>query len=100
MNQPVTDPAISSTRDRATEAGREFGVQALLDELADPSRSPSPAIAAGFDGLLRLAESLPLTTDEFGFAFNWITSARQLWERGEPGAARYQVDLVRKKLNL
>jgi HEPN domain-containing protein len=43
---------------------------------------------------------LPLTTDEFSFAHNWLTSAQQLCERGDRHAACYQVDQVAKKLML
>jgi len=77
-----------------------LGIQGLLDALGDSSGLSRAEIAIAFDGLRRLVESLPLTTEEFCFAANWIASARQLWEQGEPGAARYQVDLVRKKFGL
>jgi hypothetical protein len=43
---------------------------------------------------------LPLTTDEFSFAHNWLTSAQHLWEAGDRHAASYQVDQVAKKLML
>jgi hypothetical protein len=40
---------------------------------------PSAAeITLGFRRLHRLVESLPLTTDEFSFVHNWLTSAQQL----------------------
>jgi hypothetical protein len=56
--------------------------------------------ALGFRRLHRLVESMPLTTDEFSFAHNWLCSAEQLWEAGDRHAARYQVDQVAKKLML
>jgi hypothetical protein len=56
--------------------------------------------ALGFGRLHRLVESMPLTTDEFSFAHNWLCSAEQLWESGDRHAARYQVDQVVKKLML
>jgi hypothetical protein len=60
---------------------------------------PSVAdITLGFKRLHRLVESLPLTTDEFSFVHNWLTSAQQLWERGDRHTARYQVGQVAKKL--
>ena len=56
--------------------------------------------ALGFRRLHRLVESMPLTTDEFSFAHNWLCSAEQLWEAGDRHVARYQVDQVAKKLML
>ena len=56
--------------------------------------------ARGFRRLQRLVESMALTSDEFSFAHNWLTSAEQLWEVGDRHAARYQVDQVAKKLLL
>jgi hypothetical protein len=50
--------------------------------------------------LHRLVESLPLTTDEFCFAHNWLCSAEQLWDKGDRHAARYQVNQIVKKLML
>jgi hypothetical protein len=75
-------------------------IHELLSLLENPVHDSRPSIAAGFDWLMTVAQSLPLTTNEFGFASNWITSARQLWEQGEHGAARYQVKMVRRRLNL
>jgi hypothetical protein len=57
-------------------------------------------ITFGFRRLHRLLESLPLTTDEFGFAHNWLTSAELLWQRGDRHAARYQINQVARKLML
>ena len=54
----------------------------------------------GFRKLHRLVESLPLTTDEFCFAHNWLCSAEQLWDKGDRHAARFQVNQVVKKLML
>jgi len=63
--------------------------------------NPSVAeIALVFRKLHRLVESLPLTADEFSFAHNWLCSAEQLWESGDHHAARYQVNMVVKKLKL
>jgi hypothetical protein len=69
---------------------------ALL-KLSNPSVAE---IALVFWKLHRLVESLALTTDEFSFAHNWLCSAEQLWESGDHHAARYQVNLVAKKLKL
>ncbi|MGO9206156.1 MAG: hypothetical protein ACLQBX_08230 [Candidatus Limnocylindrales bacterium] len=85
---------------RSVAISRELGIQGLLDALESRSGLSRTEIAAAFAGLRRLMESLPLTTEEFGLATNWVESARQLWEQGEPGAARDQVDLVRKKFGL
>ena len=99
MSRTMTDARNAGIYNRGA-AGCEFRVQTLLDALSQRTRCPDMATAAGFDGLLRLAASLPLTTEEFAFARNWITGARRLWEEGEPGAARYQVEMVGKKLGL
>jgi hypothetical protein len=56
--------------------------------------------ALGFRKLHRLVESMPLTTDEFCFAHNWLCSAEQLWDNGDRHAACYQVNQVVKKLML
>jgi hypothetical protein len=69
---------------------------ALL-KLAGPSVAD---ICLVFRKLHRLVESLPLTTDEFSFAHNWLCSAEQLWESGDRHTARYQVNQVVKKLKL
>jgi hypothetical protein len=70
-----------------------------LDEaLQHLSATPRDVIAAEFDRLRNLVAALPLTTDEYCFAINWIASARECWTAGELGAARYQLDMVRKKL--
>ena len=64
------------------------------------SESSVATISLGFRRLHRLVESLPLTTDEFCFAHNLLTSAEQLWEEGDRHTARYQVNLVARKLML
>jgi len=99
MATTLTRVAIDPVRGSAT-ASRELNIQRLLNALGGPSELSTAEVAAAFDGLRRLVESLPLTTEEYCFAANWVASARQLWEQGEPGAARYQVDMVRKKFGL
>lgn len=100
MNRTKTDVVTTSVCDRAEYLVLEFNVQDLLVALAGNAPQTDGAIQAGFDQLRRRAESLPLTTEDFSFAWNWITSARDLWKRGETGAARYQVEMLRKKLEL
>lgn len=99
MAETKTRTTIHQVRGSAsTQHG--LGIQGLPDAPGDSSGRSRAESALAFDGLRRLVESLPLTTEEFGFATNWVESARQLWEQGEPGATRYQVDLVRKKFGL
>jgi hypothetical protein len=57
-------------------------------------------VAAEFRSLHRLVACLPLTTEEFCFAHNWLTSAHDLWQAGDWAAACFQVNLVAKKLTL
>src|SRR5262249_8272191 len=54
--------------------------------------------AISFRRLHQLVEAMPLSSDEFSFAYNWLCSAEQLWEKRDRNAARYQVDQVAKKL--
>lgn len=77
----------------------EIDARRLLDYLCHPSPAHG-AMGACFQELVSLVESLPLTTDEFCFAINWLASSRCLWQRGELHAARYQVRMVRKTLGL
>jgi hypothetical protein len=71
-----------------------------LAGLTDPQSAAVAEIAREFKLLQWVVDALPLTSAEYCFALNWITSARQLWEQGDCGAARYQITLVIKKLNL
>jgi hypothetical protein len=80
-------------------SGRNF-TAAILLALYKRSELSVAEAALGFRKLHRLVESLPLTTDEFSFAHNWLCSAEQLWDAGEQNAARYQVNQVIKKLKL
>jgi hypothetical protein len=72
----------------------------LLAGLHDSQSATVAEIAREFTLLQRVVSALPLTSAEYCFALNWITSARQLWEKGDCGAAHYQISLVIKKLNL
>ena len=94
----MTRAAIDPVR-RSAAAPRELSIRRLRAALGCPS-AQSRVDAAAFDKLRRLVESLPLDTEEFCFASNWVASAQQLWEKGERGAARYQIDIVRKKFAL
>jgi hypothetical protein len=79
---------------------QKFNVKRLLDCLGGaPAASPGE-VADQFLMVRRVIASLPLTLQEFCFALNWITSARRLWENGDAAAARYQIDLVAKRLQL
>lgn len=73
-------------------------VEQLDEALRQLSTTPRELITAEFDRLSDLVAALPLTTDEYCFAANWIAGARECWQAGDLGAARYQLEMVRKKL--
>ena len=75
------------------------GLEQLDEVLRHSSATPREVIAAEFDRLRVQAAALPLTTDEYCFAINWISGARECWLAGNHGGARYQLQIVRKKLN-
>jgi hypothetical protein len=83
----------------ALTANQEITATILL-ALFKRSKVSVAEAALGFRKLHRLVESMPLTTDEFCFAHNWLCSAEQLWEKGDRHAARFQVNQVVKKLML
>jgi hypothetical protein len=74
------------------------GVEQLDEVLRQPGATLREVIVAEFDRLSDLVAALPLTTDEYCFAANWIAGARECWAAGDSGAARYQLQMVRKKL--
>jgi hypothetical protein len=74
------------------------GLEQLDEALRQHSAALHTVIAPEFDRLEELVAALPLTTDEYCFAANWIVSARECWAAGDPGAACYQLQMVRKKL--
>ena len=100
MSPKMTTLSTATSADLAGPSAVEFSARGLLDALRKSPSSLDPSIAAGFDRLLRFAESLPLASDEFAFARNWIVAARDLWERDEPRAALYQVKMACKKLQI
>jgi hypothetical protein len=60
--------------------------------------TPAADLARGFADLQRLVMALPLSSDEYCFAINWLTSAADLARAGDWNAAAYQVALVLRKL--
>jgi hypothetical protein len=74
------------------------GVARLDEALRPTAATPEAKIAAEFDGIEKVVTALPLATDEYCFAMNWIAGARNCWRAGQLGAARYQLAMVRKKL--
>lgn len=74
------------------------GLEQLDEVLCHPAATLRAVIGAEFDRLEEFVAALPLTTDEYCFAINWIAGARGCWKRGDFGAARYQLGMVRKKL--
>jgi hypothetical protein len=73
-------------------------VEQLDEVLRQPGATPRVEVAAAFDRLSYLVAALPRTTEEYCFAANWIDAAREDWAAGDPGAAHYQLQMVRKKL--
>jgi hypothetical protein len=73
-------------------------VEQLDEALRHSSAPPREVIATEFDRLSDLVAALPLTTDEYCFAANWIAGARECWAAGDVEAARYQLEMIRKKL--
>jgi hypothetical protein len=100
MEPTITGHQIEPVCGRSELESHESCVQELMVELSVNPAQTNAEIAAGFEGMLGVAESLPLTTTEFGFARNWITSARQFWEQGEAGEVLYQVRQLCRKLRL
>jgi hypothetical protein len=72
----------------------------LLETLGESMEDTATELATLFDELEKIVESLPLTSNEFCFAHNWVVGARRLSDAGDFGAAHYQLDIVRKKLSL
>jgi hypothetical protein len=73
-------------------------VEQLCEALRRPAAILGAVLAAELDRLAEMVAALPLTTEEYGFAANWVASARRLWKTGNVGACRYQLDIIRKKL--
>ena len=90
---------MTTQKQRFADAGMlTTGVQQLDEALRQPGATPREVIAAEFGRLGDLVAALPLTTDEYCFAANWIAGARECWAAGDVGAARYQLAMVRKKV--
>ena len=76
----------------------DVSLQQLGAMLLQPAVWSHQRVATAFDHLSELVAALPLTTEEHCFAANWITGARDCWSSGDFGAARYQLEAVRKKV--
>lgn len=46
----------------------------------------------------RIVAALPLTTNDYLLAHNWLCSAHQAWRQGETQAARFQVVQILRRL--
>jgi hypothetical protein len=92
----MTTPRIST----APSSVQEFSLARLLALLRHPAVALAEEVASEFEEVHQLVGALPLTTQEYCFAHNWLTSARQLWETGDFSAAYYQVTAVARKLHL
>jgi hypothetical protein len=75
-----------------------IGLEQLDEALRRPGATPRAVVAGEFDRLGALVAALPLTTDEYCFAANWIAGARDCWMAGDRGAARYQLRMIGRKL--
>jgi hypothetical protein len=73
-------------------------VEQLCEALRRPDATARAMIAAEFGRLADLVAALPLTTDEYCFAANWVASARRLFEADDIGACLYQLGIIRKRL--
>jgi hypothetical protein len=89
---------VTQKQSIADAAMLTIGLEQLGEALRHLAGTPRAVIAAEFDRLEELVSALPLTTDEYCLAANWIAGAREYWSAGDLGAARYQLRMVRKKL--
>jgi|GEM_PF-2325335 len=71
---------------------------ALLATAAQPDDSRASQIEARFKLCGRILDALPLASDEYLFARNWLTSAQNLWSRGDGHVARFQVLQILRRL--
>jgi hypothetical protein len=74
-----------------------MSVEQLDEALRRPGATTRAEIAGEFGRLGDLVAALPLTTDEYCFAANWIAGAREYWSAGDRGAARYQLRMIGRK---
>jgi hypothetical protein len=70
--------------------------QALDDLLAQALSDEHPI--AGIEQIGRMLEALPLGNAEFSLAVNRLANAQHYLQSGEPGAARYELHLLRQSL--
>jgi hypothetical protein len=89
---------VTQKQSYADAAMLTTGLEQLDEALRQPDATLGSVIAAEFDRLGELIAALPLTTDEYCFAINWIAGAREYWAAGDSGAACYQLAMIRKKL--
>jgi hypothetical protein len=71
----------------------------LLDDIIEPVFSSGCPASRSRDAR-EVLEVLPLTTAEFVTARNRLENARSYPEAGERGAARYELRLLRRSLEL
>ena len=91
---------VSTRKNSRMSTLQELSTAKLLALLGDPKGASDAEVARHFAEVHRLIESLPLTSAEYCFAHNWLTSAQQLWEAGDLATAHYQVTAMARKLNL
>jgi hypothetical protein len=91
---------VPPTPNRPVPSDQEIKPAKLLALLRPTSQPCSAAVTLEFQAMHRLVESLPLTSEEFCFVHNWLTSAQNMWQDGDTNAARYQVAMIVRRLDL
>jgi hypothetical protein len=81
-----------------TESLRALLCENLDALLGRPSGHKGPV--ACFEQLRLWLEALPLASGEFSLAVNRLANARQYLESGEYGAARFELRLLRRSLEV
>jgi hypothetical protein len=79
-----------------TEALRAHCCQ-VLDRLLGQAAGNSDPVT-GFPLARQALEALPLTTAEFGLAVNRLANAERYLQAGERGAACFELNLLRRRL--
>jgi hypothetical protein len=75
-------------------------VHDLLELLGTGPEASVARVASAFREFQKALDALPLPSEEFCFAHNWLNSAQKLWEGGDRPTAYYQLKLLVKKLAL
>ena len=71
-----------------------LAVERLLKEVASERRP-----VTGFEQVRQVLEALPLSSEEHCVAGNRLANAQRYLHAGEPGAARFELRLLRRGLD-